>query len=256
MGIKSFIAAGAMAVISLASAAKATTIDVDLMFVIDRSGSMQTEFNTLGSRIGDVLNGLAGETNTTTGVSVGTVHAGLVTYLSSPTLVQSVTGHIPTLQNAFSSQNASGSTENSNGAVRSVLPTGSLFGSAGWREGTVKSVILITDEDSDINTDYAITGTLLDNASYFNNVITLQGLYDTYEDMARPTSGLFDLDLFRNDASTFLTGFINTKLEELTTGGTPTGGSNVIPLPAAGWMLLAGIGGLGVLRRRQKQAAT
>lgn len=37
------------------------------------------------------------------------------------------------------------------------------------------------------------------------------------------------------------------------TGG-GDGNPNVIPLPAAGWLLLAGIGALGVMRRRQAAA--
>ena len=44
------------------------------------------------------------------------------------------------------------------------------------------------------------------------------------------------------------------KLDEITTGGRPTGGSanGVIPLPAAAWFLLAGVGGFGVVGRFKK----
>ena len=79
----------------------ATTVNVDLMFVVDRSGSMRQEFQTLGARIGEVLNGLAGATNPTNGVSIGSVQAGLVSYLGTPQLEQSVTGNVMALQNAF-----------------------------------------------------------------------------------------------------------------------------------------------------------
>lgn len=37
-----------------------------------------------------------------------------------------------------------------------------------------------------------------------------------------------------------------------TGGGSTGGGANVVPLPAAGWMLLGGIAGLGAIRSRKK----
>ena len=234
----------------------ATTVNVDLMFVVDRSGSMRQEFQTLGARIGEVLNGLAGATNPTNGVSIGSVQAGLVSYLGTPQLEQSVTGNVTALQNAFNNVNVTGSIERGLTAVNSVLPGGSLFNAAGWRSDTVKSIVLITDEfGNDGSGAPAATGALLDNAKYFNNIITLQSLYNYYRPAARPSGGLFDLNVFRNDASGFLTTFINTKIDEITTGGTTTGGSGVVPLPAGAWLMLAGVGAFGAMKRRKDKAA-
>jgi len=45
----------------------------------------------------------------------------------------------------------------------------------------------------------------------------------------------------------------NTGIDNPNTGGN-TGNTNVIPLPAAGWLMLAGLGALGAVRRRRKAA--
>lgn len=260
------VAAAATMLFSTAQTAKAVSVDVDLMFVIDQSGSMSGEFQTLGARIGDVINGLQGATNTNNGVSIGSVQAGLVSYETNPTLQQAVTDDVGALQTAFANTPIFGGIERGLTAVTSVLPGGSLFNAAGWRNDTVKSVILITDEigndgaySNAFGAGPAALGQLLDDVDYLNNIITNTGLYGYYGPAARPSSGLFDLNAFRLDASAFLTGFINTKIEEITTGGSTTGGSdpnpNPVPLPAAGWMLIAGMGALFGLRRRRLTAA-
>lgn len=249
--------------ITAASGAMAQTApkDVDLVFVIDRSGSLENEGATLSARIGEVMNGIGADSR------IGSVQAGLVSYRVDPTLQASVTGDVGALQTAIDALTYSGATENGLGAMRSILPGGSLFGSIGWRQGTVRSIVLLTDEDSDFDKDYSAFGDLLDREGYLNNVI-VSSLNSTcaefggttnlggceYIPTSRPTGGnaAFDLNAFTQDTDTFITDFVNTKISEIViTDPTPT---NPVPLPAAGWLMLAGLGGMAAMRRRKKQS--
>jgi hypothetical protein len=223
------------------------------------------------------VNGLAGNAD------VSSLGVGLVTYEEarrgvgfagcSSTINQpclrlwnpiSTSSDLTNLQNSLSTaaNNVFGGVEDGLTAIDSVLPGGSLFNSAGWRNNTVKSVVFITDEGSnDINSyanafgsGAAALGAKLDDVKYLNNIITPTFLFNNYAAMAKPTGALFDLAGFNADPQAFLTAFAATKLTEITTGGETTGGSNnpnVIPLPAAGWMLIAGMGGLFAMRRRK-----
>ncbi|MGG7568244.1 VPLPA-CTERM sorting domain-containing protein [Rhodovulum sp. DZ06] len=270
------VLAGALAASLGAAPAMAANFDVDIMFVIDQSGSMDGEFTDLSANISTFINGLTAD------ASINTVHAGLVTYEEASLglgvdcgagdpcleLDQAITGSVPTLAAALSTAAGEtfGGTEDALAAVASVLPGGVLFGSAGWRNNTVKTVVLITDEDADDAfsftygglTGYAALGQQLDDAGYLNNIITSTGLFATYEPASRPISdpagdfdALFDLAAFNADPSGFLTQFAAAKLVELQDGPV-TGGSSDVPLPAAAWMLLAGMGGLGAVRARRK----
>jgi hypothetical protein len=44
------------------------------------------------------------------------------------------------------------------------------------------------------------------------------------------------------------------KLKKISVTYTPPPPPNVVPLPAAGWMLLAGLGGIAAMKRRRKAA--
>lgn len=234
-----------------ASETKAATKDVDLMFVIDRSGSMGDEFNDLADNIETFFTDLSNDSRT------GSIAGGLVSYLATPLLEQAITTTVATLKTAINDVSVGGGTENGIGAVDSVLPGGTLSGSAGWRNNTVKSVILITDEDADDegagSTGYSDLATRVSDAGYLNNIISD---IEDWEDAAVPNGAIFSLTSFNNDPAGFLTDFANTKLGEIDT--TPTTPGAVIPLPAGLPLILIGIGALGSLgaiRRRQEKAA-
>jgi len=278
--LKKSLLAAAM-VVGISASAQAAPVDVDIMFVIDQSGSMRNEFQDLSANITTFVNGLSSSAD------VSSLGIGLVTYEDASQGVQSCSGgnlNRPCLRlwNSISTNNLGGvqsslstaaanvfgGTEDSLTAVDSVLPGGVLFNAAQWRNNTVKSVVLITDEFGNDQNSYknafgngaSALGQKLDDVNYLNNIITLTGLFPTYAPASRPNAtpnqALFDLAAFNNDPAAFLAQFANAKLQEITTGGTPTGGStNVVPLPAAGWMLLAAIGGLGAMRQRRKAAA-
>lgn len=268
MGYRPLIAAAA--VIITTQAASAAPVDVDLMFVIDQSGSMSDEFSTLAANIAVVFDGLA------TSSEIGSVAAGVVSYEAAASgtlsLVQSLTTSAATLATALASVPVFGGTEDALSAVASVLPGGSLFSSAGWRNDTVKSIILITDEDADDYwyfsykglTGYAALGAQLDDANYLNNIITSSYLFDTYEEASRPYDAgeyeaLFALEDFTGygaDPEAFLAAFAATKLDEITTGGETTPGSEApspVPLPASLPLLLSGLAGLSAQYHRKKK---
>ncbi len=268
--------AASLFAVSAPIAATADTVDVDLVFVIDQSGSMANEFATLASDIDVLFNGLLSSSE------VSSVSAGLVTYEAARngasttglTLQQSLDSDAANLSTAFAAVGVFGGTEDALSAVDAVLPGGELFTQLAWRNDTVKSVILITDENADdasiysnsFGTGYAALGAKLDDVGYLNNIITTSSLFASFEPASAPrgTAGeyqaLFDIADFTgpgSDSSVFLSNFASSKLGELTTVGTETGGSDmgVVPLPAAGWLLLAGIGGINAISRRRRRAA-
>jgi len=67
-------AAGATSLALLAAPVQAATVDVDIMFVIDQTGSMDDELLTLSNSIATFVNGLSGTPD------VSSVGVGLVTY--------------------------------------------------------------------------------------------------------------------------------------------------------------------------------
>lgn len=76
-----------------------------------------------------------------------------------------------------------------------------------------------------------------------------------YAELALQTGGAaWNLNLLRaggDKAIAFANAFIDIKVQEITTQPPSPG---VIPLPAGGWLLLTGLGGIAALRRRKKAA--
>ena len=265
-----FKALAVSATLAVAAPVQAAPVNVDIMFVIDQSGSMSNELTTLAANVATFVNGLVADAN------VLSVATGLVSYEDVSdgdiTLHQALTTSVASLSAALNAVPTFGGTEEALHAVDAVLPGGSLFNASGWRNDTVKSVVLITDEDADnassytfgLLSGYAALGAKLDSVSYLNNIITEDHLFGIYEPASRPIGNpgdykaLFDLDNFTGtgaDPNAFLSAFAAAKLTEITTGGTTTGGSNgVVPLPAAGWLLIGAFGALGAMKRRKQQA--
>lgn len=224
-------------------------VDADLMFVIDKSGSMGGEFSFLSSAIGDFLSRLASDSR------IGTVQAGLVQYTSGAQLVQGLTSSVETLQNAFGGVRTSGSRENAYNAIE--VGVNKALDDPNLQTGSVRSIILITDENTD---DYSIESkdeiaSLLETTGFLNNIIYEFGDSDAdlhFDSLARPAGAIFDIDEFRFDRIGFFNSFADAKLSEIIdAGGGGNGDVAYIPLPAAGWLLIGGIGGLVALRRKK-----
>lgn len=102
--------------------------------------------------------------------------------------------------------------------------------------------------DSGTNSDpdpACLTTTICDGVGYLASVMTWTGLEEVIWDV--DTEGQSRIDCI---------GLYKAGGQPAGNQCTPTGGGdddlNEIPLPAAGWMLIAGIGGMAALRRRKK----
>jgi uncharacterized protein YegL len=229
--------------------ANAAPIDTDIAFVIDESGSMGGEFQFLGSAISEFLAALNDDSR------IGTAQAGLISYLGEPTLVQDLTGDADVLSTAFGSVSVGGGTENALAAVDSAIPGGQTDLGLSYRADTVKSVILITDEDADDDSPERRNEleTLIDSEGFLVNIIA-DPFGDTYaeefEQIARPAGALFDIGAFRTAREEFFTQFTNTKIQEITTD--PGTDPAPVPVPPSMTLLATALLGLGLLGYRRR----
>jgi hypothetical protein len=264
----------------------------NVVFIVDKSGSMSGEQAFLQDVVGDLdaALGLAGVTNRSYGVvgfgrssSVGQLGRVLGSGLTNATDAATNLGNLE----------ISGGFEDGYSAINFALTA------FNYTAGAAINFILVTDEDRD-NGNNALTtasirnsltgSSILLNAVVNNslrtstNAVALgvdsngdaysadgSGGFTTtaggvigsgsgttktdYADLAVATGGaVWDLNQLRAGglvAESFTQAFIDIKVQEIISQP-PSG---VIPLPAAGWMLLAGIGGLAAMRRRKDKAA-
>lgn len=285
-----FLFAGSIALgVSMADRdAHAVGVNADIVFVVDSSGSMGGEFTFLAGAVGGFLSDLQADSR------IDTARAGLITYETAPTLVSNLTTDVASLSSAFSGVRTTGGTENAYIAVDSALPGGRRDFGLDYDPTAVKSVVLITDERADDRRTYANLlgrgeaglGAYLDDVGFLNNIILRldTSAVPDFDGIARPKSGLFSVDEFRNNRDAFFDAFTATKIREIIEetpgipgpGPTPPGefppengppGSPpsesppespptaVIPLPATLPLLLAGLLGIGLAGRRRASAS-
>ena len=213
--------------------ADAVQVDTDILFVIDRSGSMAGEFQFLGGAIGGFLSDLQADSR------IGTARAGLITYEREPALVSKLTSNATALSSAFSGVKPFRGTENAYGAIDSAIPGGNKDFGLNYASNAVKSVILITDEQADDRASYrnsfgfgeAGLSRYIRHAGFLNNLILdlddMSAVAD-FDGVARPSAGLFDIAKFRDDREAFFDEFTRAKIAEITgsgDGGSANGGS-------------------------------
>lgn len=186
----------------------------DIMWIVDGSGSMNTELLWLKDKAGTFFSGFQNA-----GIDV---RMGVITYLSTPNLDQPLTSDSATFVAGIPTT-GSGGIQNGYQALDAAMSGGTYDLSVNWRTGATRVLILVTDEDAD---DYTASWqTELENAldarPYLLNVIydsTFNNAQRDYDPLARPSNALYDLQYLRDYPDQFTTEFINNKVEEIIHG--------------------------------------
>ena len=235
-----------------AGATQAATIDADLMFVVDGSGSMGDDFTDLGAGMTTFVNALQADHR------IGSVRVGLVRYSLNQLLQINLTYDLSVFTGLLRGK-GNFATENPLAAIDFAVTNDAIT----YRPDAVKSIILITDEEGDdfgtstnaFGTGGSALGALLDDLGFLNNIIhnpAKRNSTANYSQIARPFGALFDIADFRADPTNFLTAFASVKVQEFVDVRTLSDQKlNVVPLPAGAWLLIGGLGALAAVRRRQ-----
>ena len=192
--------AGAMALtLGFGGAAAAATMDADIMFVVDGSGSMGDDFVDLGRGMTTFVKGLKADAR------IGSVRVGLVRYSLNPILQIAMTDDL-TVFNGLTRGRGNHSTENPLMAIDFAVTNPAIV----YRPDAVKTIILITDEEgNDFGTYKNAYGTggsavsaMLKDLGFLNNVIhnpAKRGSTENYASIALPYGALFSIADFRAD---------------------------------------------------------
>ncbi len=234
---------GVAAALTLGTANVSQAIVVaDVIWLIDTSGSMiadieEVKTNLVAFNAAMILNGID-------------AHHALVEFGGMPPGGNDTDGTalLSIDVTDFATFAATASTLTAGGAGNepgSLAVTTALSG-ATFRAGSVKNLILITDEDDDSSGgEFSAADTALDDMNAFFNFIGVPGVGNTdarYGALADDHGGTaFEITAFRADPAGFFANFIDTKVQE------------ILGVPEPTTMALFGLGlaGLGFARRRK-----
>ena len=246
---KNAFAKCAFALIGVMAPTTASAVQVDILWLIDVSASMGGDISQIRTRIGQFETEM---NNNGIDASYGLIEfGGNVSGTDDWSIVTDMTHTFSTFTTGLNSIAANhGNPESGSSA--------GLYGlnNITWTNGSLKNLILVTDEDDDSDGFNVTTGTLdsRTNGHAFDEALTAQdalfnvirnpGAGNTslvYDELAARHGGTaFDILSFRSDPTSFFDVFVDTKVAEIIEHDVPSGG-NALTMFAFG---LAAMGGL------------
>ncbi|RLJ59466.1 putative secreted protein [Litoreibacter meonggei] len=245
----------AAVILATSTAANAVPVDLELSLLVDVSGSVNTsEFNLQRDGYVNAFNNSALFNDAISKGAIGSIAVNLVYWSTTAvesvawTLIDSVASSqaFASAISAVSRPSLGGST----GIGNAIAFADPLFDGNGF-EATRNVMDVSGDGGNNTGTlpgtaSAAFCGSAGDNAINGITIGTDAGVVAEYANNVVCGTGSFAI------AATSFDTFgaaINKKLIAEITNNPPT-----VPVPAAGWLLIAGLGGLGAMKRRKKSA--